>query len=512
MTSNLYRKTGGALLALLLIVIGLSAAKYSALKYKNKEMNYLNSDATWHTLLTITAYNKTPISIHKFLPIVSLGNQDDKNIPWGATIPDKNGNYYYTSFTAPMYFLPYLFFKIFHLKANERDLYLFNSLLLLISVSLWFTLLLKVFAKNKNAIFISFLGTLIYIFSPEIFHGMGIVYWAQSVFQVSFLIQLLAFYSYKYENSNFAKKIFYVFCFLNPYIEWTGYVANVGFAFAELIFVVKSEQRKNAIISVLIIASLTCLSFAFYCLHYLLNVDAKLFFETVKQRFLARNISTSVPISSLLTGYFTSFKYLWIILFGFVCVILAKTEKIYINHRILIFVIAFPLLENILMKEHSISYTYDRMKLAFLISFLSCVLLENIFSQKLIPLKKSLLEKSCVFVFASFFCLMNLKSYLRNQNYNWQASYRTQNKEFASYINSFYPDSILCIPNCAVRGYMNMLFGRGIYEWRNLESLEENAKQNDKTYVIQLEAEGEPWNMLKFTGAKIKNIKTQEII
>ena len=79
------------------------------------ELEYRNSDATYHTLLTIEAYDQTPMSKHLYLPIVSLGKSDDKWIPWGATIPDKEGNYYYTSFSPAGYYLPWLFMKIFRL-------------------------------------------------------------------------------------------------------------------------------------------------------------------------------------------------------------------------------------------------------------------------------------------------------------------------------------------------------------------------------------------------------------
>ena len=71
----------------------------SIIKFRGGEINYLDSDATWHTLLTMQAYDETPISQHKFLPIVSLGGVDNKGISWGATIPDKEGNFYYTSFS-----------------------------------------------------------------------------------------------------------------------------------------------------------------------------------------------------------------------------------------------------------------------------------------------------------------------------------------------------------------------------------------------------------------------------
>ena len=59
----------------------------SVMKFRSGEINYLNSDATWHELLTIKAYDETPISQHKFLPIVSLGRAADKNIRWGGNYP-----------------------------------------------------------------------------------------------------------------------------------------------------------------------------------------------------------------------------------------------------------------------------------------------------------------------------------------------------------------------------------------------------------------------------------------
>jgi len=66
-------------------------------KYK-ENYNYLDSNATWHVLLTIGAYDETPASVHKFLPIVSLGDEMDKHIQWAEMVADEDGNYYYTLF------------------------------------------------------------------------------------------------------------------------------------------------------------------------------------------------------------------------------------------------------------------------------------------------------------------------------------------------------------------------------------------------------------------------------
>ena len=62
-----------------------------------------------------------PASEHAFLPIVSLGGDENKYIPWGATIPDEEGNYYYTSFSPAGYFVPWLFIKVFRLEICEKS-------------------------------------------------------------------------------------------------------------------------------------------------------------------------------------------------------------------------------------------------------------------------------------------------------------------------------------------------------------------------------------------------------
>lgn len=146
------------------------------LRYPQSEtQNYTCADATMHTLLTMEAYNETPISVHKFLPIVSLGQSEDKGIPWGATIPDQYGNYYYTSFSPLGYVAPWLFVKMFNLPINKESLYLFNSILYLSCFTLLTALMLKLFGDRLPKSLIILISAL-YLFQPEILHSQGIVY------------------------------------------------------------------------------------------------------------------------------------------------------------------------------------------------------------------------------------------------------------------------------------------------------------------------------------------------
>lgn len=159
---------------------------------KNQNQNYLNSDATYHTLLTIKALNNNPIKTSKFLPIITL-SPEDRNIPWGATVPDKNGNYYYTSFMPIQFVAPYLWFKTTNLKINETNLYYFNSMIGFICLLLSNIFFIKIFKKKLPLYFIILSTSFFYIFSPELMHMSGLVYWGQSLFQLVILIQLIIF-------------------------------------------------------------------------------------------------------------------------------------------------------------------------------------------------------------------------------------------------------------------------------------------------------------------------------
>lgn len=226
---------GGQIFALIVVAISF-VALISVIKYKTGEINYRNADATWHTLLTIEAYNQTSPIDHLFLPITSLGGESDKGIPWGATISDNKGNYYYTSFSPAGYFLPWVFFRIFNLTVTESSLYIFNSILFGVSAILWVWLIYIIYQDSNNKVVVSIIGLLTYVLSPELLHGMGMVYWHQSIMQVSLLIQIIAYYKMNTSDKKSDKIIFYAMALINPYIEWTGYIANVGFCFRRINF------------------------------------------------------------------------------------------------------------------------------------------------------------------------------------------------------------------------------------------------------------------------------------
>lgn len=99
---------------------------------------------------------------------------------------------------------------------------------------------------------------------------------------------------------------------------------------------------------------------------------------------------------------------------------------------------------------------------------------------------------------------LNLRSYMNNFSYIWKIDYKQDNNIIASYINENYSNSVLGIENHSVRGYMNLLFGRGIYEYSNAEQLTSTAQEKSVEYAVMIETEGDgAWNVYDLACATI---------
>lgn len=488
------------LIAILLIVlIYISVARYK------ENSNYYNSDATWHTLLTLKCYEETSSDVHKYLPIVSLGEKDDKGIPWGVTVPDDKGNYYYTSFSPAGYVFPYIFMKVFHLPISEKSLYIFNTLLFIISGILWMNFIKDVFSDSRHVHVLSFMAFITYVSSPEILHSQGMVYWHQSIMQVSLILQLWMYYNMCTKKTRLATIFFYILCVLNPYIEWTGYVANVGFALVE--FFRNCNNRKKGFVKLCSIALLTMLSFLIFIGHYLLVIDMNAFFNALLARFTARNVSVSIGWLSMVNGYLKSFKYCWILVIVVVAWDIIKNKRILINNKFLLILLAFPLIENVIMKQHAYEYSFDRMKMIYVLSFLICMCANNLLNSS----KSDIIKKSLI-VLTVMIGILNFNSYLNDNTYIWDADYRNSNKRIAAYINEHYDDAIISIENGGVRGYLNMLFERGIYEWVSLSQAIGIAEEKSKPYAITIKVQENSWDMSEVERVIVYNLSNDDML
>lgn len=394
-----------------------------------------------------------------------------------------------------------------NLDANELNLYIFNSLLQFISLLLTIKLFGKLFKDKINIIEIIIFITILYLFSNEIMHSQGIVYWHQSLFQVLFLAQLLFFINL---DNKINCILFFVLTLIMPYLEWTGYISNLGFAtvilFGNLIKYDKIYfvSMKNLILSILIIF-LTILSFIIFSFHFTIVLSSSRdFFNTLYNRFLARNITNKVSFLLLLKGYWNSYNLLLIVITIMLAIVLVfRKSRNLLKHNIkemfwIYFIFIVLLLENIIMKQHAISYSFDRLKGIFL-------LLQIWFSLKYVIDKSFNIKKIYKIIFA--FSLFSISlvflfkySFLDN-NYKWKVDYLDDNIKLSNYINENYDiDSSELGQSLAVRGYANTLFNRNIYEDVNEKRIQDISLINEKRYALMLISENKPWNLYKYSS------------
>ena len=473
---------------LVCLAVALLVAASALVRAPREEVGYRNEDATWHVLLTVTAYDETPKSQHLFLPIVSLGGQADKGIPWGGTIPDAQGNYYYTSFSPAAFFVAWAFIRLFGLPVSEGSLYLLNSVLLAISALVLVWLLSCVYARSRFRDALCLVGGVAYACLPEVLHGMGVVYWAQSLMQVTLILQVLAYYEYAVEGRGAAwRALFYALAVANPYIEWTGYVANVGFALAELTRGWRDGRpaRLRGLGRAAVLGLLTLASFGLLCAHYLLRVDAGAFFSSLLERSGARGASgTGVGAPDLLAGYLSSFSWLWALLGALLvmaCVLRRGLPSV--GQGALLFVTAFPVLENVLMMQHATSYTYDRMKAAFVLVLVTCELARNVMEAS-----RGRGPRLAVAALVAACSALNVAAYVTDRSSVWDTDYRADNEAIAAAVTERYPNALYA-SNRGVRGYMNLLFHRGIFEGATVDVAREIAAGRGCDRVVFLETD-----------------------
>lgn len=487
-------------------------------------MNVRNSDAVWHTLLITECMEEVPVSVHKMLPIVTLGDEADKHIPWGACVPDQYGNYYYTSFMPLSFIVPYLFFELPGIKATPFSLSLLSAILGLISCVLLYQLLVLMYGKRLNRGILLAAVLALYMFAPEMLHSNTEVYWGQNLYQPILILQLIVLCHYLEQKGKARRKYLAwlaLLSFVGGCIEWTAYVMNMGLAFCMIIK--NSRNRKKALkgekwgkFDFIWIGVVSVAAGSTVIAHFLSVLGVEEFKRIMLKQFMLRNISNRAGVLAwnAWQEYFDSFGIAIsaVVVVG-VAVLSSKETRgkikkaIKSNQAIVVFAAGIACLENVLMAQHALEYTYDRIKLGILLTLLFLFLLVLIWENK-----TEIFQKMLILFFATA-ALINLISFRFVENgYRWivDGNYR-DNETLAEALgekytkeNSLYGQ----IPVTAVRGYTTLLFQRNIYDLKQLDDLEELAEEGNKRYVVYLLARWDIWQKSLYQGAVISDLYT----
>lgn len=430
-----------------------------------------NLEATYHALLTVKALRSSPVENHWFLPTVTLGQALDKDIPWGSTVPTNTGDYIYTSFASPGFFMPYIIFKALNIEESVRNLALLNFVLGSIVSFTVYALLFSVLKRCGYSLQVagvgSILGTTITVFSREVLQSHGIVYWVHSFYQLILILGLYLLFTYlkNWPDNNDAKKrrAVSLICvvFLGAWTEWTGYFFGLGLALLFWFGVLIERHEKSLSIKLLLalaVAALITLA------HYTIAVGFEPTVKAILDRFLARNIVAGDMIS-LLDGYLLSFGlFALIALLGLIWLLFIANKdkrKLSSSKSIVVFLgiaAALPLLENFILLQHANQFSFDRLKFVFPAALVIAIAFA----------RQSNLWRV---VFAISVLLASIQGFWSYKtDLAGYASWRdvdSNNKALANLI--FSSTDISCsvlLSNIAVRGYANLLFNRGIYEYR----------------------------------------------
>jgi len=436
-------------IATLLVMILISSwIKYHDVK-KNEGID--NIEASYHSLLISKSLNEGRITEHHFLPIVTQGGDENKNIPWGAAVRDKSGGYIYTSFPSLGFLVPAAVIKSLSSDYTVLNLSLINLVILAATALIFYFLLIYIFKPNKSldAVLVA-LACSPLILSRESLASTGLLYWPQSLSQLFIATFLLS--SCKVQNANNNAWIIVAgsSIYLLAMTEWTGYV--IGGLSA--IYFILNKSRRNIRLGITLISSLSIAAITYlFQLH--LTLDLKEFFSSSVARFLVRS-GGGADFKSLFLGYYQSFAFFLITLPVFFLSKLFNKNRSNDTFNLLILLSSFSLLENIILAQHATSYTFDRLKLSFMISAMICnLVLAHKGKQVLIYM-----------IFIIYSCLMSFNSYRADvkQFQGWSDIQRA-NTVIANKIidtKGFYCASIY--NNTRVRAYLNLLIGRSIWE------------------------------------------------
>ncbi len=502
-------------------IIFLMIFSVSALVRKPYESEgFYMSDATYHVLLTMQAYDEVPSSVHHWLPIQSYNDTCNDYIENGPSlIQDENGKNYYVSFSPIGFFAPYLFCKLFHLGLNINSIYIFNCLLMLLC-SLLIGYIMWLLLKKESLFWIS---AVIYIFLPEVLYTQGIVYWHHSLSQVFLLAQIALFILIFIEkkNSKVLLVLFYVDCFLYPYTEWTGFISNVGIALGILAIDIRAEKKEDtrfsisvsAILKVVALALITIFSFVYFLFRFSSVASADKIISTIMSRAEARSEASLI---SLLDGYKVSFLPVLAVAvllaaFSLVCKS-SRSKVIELFHQkkiwVAVFIFVFPILENLVMTAHAIWYSFDRLKVAVILIFIVCVSIYSIdnISKKLFYAISCL---SCLII-----AIWGSQSYSNGKIVTLEGY--DDSVIMRDYLEQTYLSNganVLAKNGGRAWGYLQTFYHRNIYctAYYSYDQLNKIAKDNASNYIVYIEETFGFGDTACYTKAKVIDLQSSEI-
>lgn len=448
-----------------------------------------NIDASYHVLYTVDTLNVLPLSESFLLPTVTLNNPRDRGVPWGGALPTRNGVYVYTSFMPIGFLVPWLFFKLTGLPGSLHSLMIFNAMLGASATVLLFGVLYKMLRLTgygtRAALFAGVAGAAVLIFSREGLHSFGMVYWHQSLEQVWLLAQLLLLLQVWSQPRARWMALLAVVSFFSASTEWTGIAGNMTLAVL-LAAIAWRYPNQISYRPALCLAAATSAALGVLFLHLFIAIGAGPTVSTLFGRFMVRSgAHSSVSMMDLLQGYSDSFGlFLVFALAGALLLnFLPRREARPALVGFVLVAAALPLVENLLLLQHAVLYTFDRLKLVTLLAVIVAVVMARALQTRSIPLV-ALLGVALLLSAGQ-----NIKTYHHKKEAlgDWSARERDNERIRNQVASAVSLDCATLGTSLPVRGYMNLLFGRAISELTAEPDFLRQAAQQSNCGAIYLD-------------------------
>ncbi len=431
--------------------------------------------ATYHVLWTVKALSASPLDAHWLLPTVTLAPEPGNPISWGLTVPTPQGSFIYTSFPPLGFLIPYVLDQVGEM--TFKKLALFNSVLGLIAAIGTGLLARAVFQahadRHDNLMEHRATGWIVYaaiasvyLFLRESLVSHGVVYWPHSLSQITLVAG--AWITFRILRGQHSMADLVALClvsFIYPSLEWTGFVFNVGLVIAFLFFPCLAGKSGRWAALVVVLASLA--AGLVILAHFVMALGVQDTLSSFGTSALSRSaLSHTAGKSSppkLAVGYFVSFGAL--LPLGLLAFFQAlRTGSLQANRplAVLLFVTAFPIMENVIVMQHAAAFSFDRLKMAL------PLLLICVFAAKSLP-RPGIAAVLAVYLVVS----SNLQIFAHDKLY--YADFRHVIFANSKLINNVREDPLfecsLLAASGSVRGYLNLSFGRDIFELSSVEDM-----------------------------------------
>lgn len=460
------------------------------------EQGTSNLEATYHAIWTIQALQSSPPSAHWYLPSVTLMPFPGNPIHWGSTIPTTGGSYVYTSFPPLGFLVPMWLLGGLNIKVSFLSLTLLNTVFGLIAALGLGLLVREVISHqvpqlSKASSWRWFtLAASLYLLLNESLKSHGLVYWPHSISQA-----VLCFASWLLARRLFLVSrqleliLLAVLCFILPMLEWTGYIFNVGVIGVLIYQKIKQQSDSGEIRPVAVIKDalaglpvilglLTLLAGLGTVTHYIAAAGAQEVLNALWTRALDRSAINFTGSRDLLLSYLVSFGLL--VPFGIIATILLlfmKTKRPDQATWLLLLAVTIPLLENAIMAQHAFQFSFDRLKLALPLFLTSALLLVQLRERT----QKILLPSAVALIVASNFALYFLDA---KNDTEWPSILKANRRVAEAVLSRPESNCALIGTNGTVRGAMNLLFRRDIFELMPLSLVMAEAQKRNACAVI----------------------------